>query len=120
MAELRKRIETGLESIAALHGVEISWEWDDYTPAAEVSGEAMQIADSAIRFVIGDEKTAAPLHTTGADDFHFYTIKKPELKAAMLGVGADLTPGLHHPDMTFNPEALDIGARVLAETLRRT
>ncbi|WKA60506.1 amidohydrolase [Planococcus shenhongbingii] len=120
MAELRKRIDAGLESIAALHGVEIEWEWDDYTPAAEVSEEAMQIADAAIRSVIGDENTSAPIETTGADDFHFYTIKKPELKAAMLGVGADLVPGLHHPDMAFNRDALDIGARVLAETLRRT
>jgi amidohydrolase len=120
MTELRKRIEDGLEAIAKLHGVEISWEWDDYTPAAEVSEEAMGIADSAIRSVVGDARTAAPLQTTGADDFHFYTIKKPELKAAMLGVGADLAPGLHHPEMEFNPEALDIGAQVLAETLRRT
>ncbi|MGK7376448.1 amidohydrolase [Planococcus sp. 1R117A] len=120
MAELRKRIDAGIESIAAMHGVEINWEWDDYTPAAEVSEEAMQIADTAIRSVVGDENTSAPIETTGADDFHFYTIKKPELKAAMLGVGADLTPGLHHPDMAFNRKALDIGARVLAETLRRT
>ncbi|MDN7244724.1 amidohydrolase [Planococcus shenhongbingii] len=120
MAELRKRIDAGLESIAALHDVEIEWEWDDYTPAAEVSEEAMQIADAAIRSVIGDKNTSAPIETTGADDFHFYTIKKPELKAAMLGVGADLAPGLHHPDMAFNRDALDIGARVLAETLRRT
>ncbi|ETP67783.1 amidohydrolase [Planococcus glaciei] len=120
MAELRQRIDAGLQSIAALHEVDITWEWDDYTPAAEVSDEAMQIADSAIRSLLGEERTAAPLETTGADDFHFYTIKKPELKAAMLGVGADLAPGLHHPDMAFNKEALDIGARVLAETLRKS
>ena len=37
----------------------------------------------------------------------------------MIGIGADLGPGLHHPDMTFNKEALDIGARVLAETLKK-
>lgn len=120
MDSLRSRIDEGLESIAKLHAVEIDWEWTDYTPAAEVSEEAMQIADAAIRDVVGDENTAPPVNTTGADDFHFYTIKKPELKAAMLGIGADLAPGLHHLDMDFNHDALEIGARVLAETLKRS
>lgn len=120
MDEMQKRINEGFQSIQTLYGTEIEWEWTDYTPAAEVSEEAKNIADAAIRKIIGDENTAAPIVTPGADDFHFYTIKKPELKAAMLGIGADLTPGLHHPEMTFNREALDIGARVLAETLRTT
>ncbi len=120
MDELRKRIDEGFAAITKLYNVAVDWEWTDYTPAAEVSEEAMGIARTAIRNVIGEENTAAPLHTPGADDFHFYTIRKPELKAAMIGVGADLTPGLHHPDMTFNPAALDTGARILAEILRNT
>lgn len=120
MDELRRRIDEGLASIAKLYDIAIDWDWKDYTPAAEVSEEAMRIAETAIRTVIGDENTAPPLDTTGADDFHFYTIQKPELKAAMLGIGADLAPGLHHPDMAFNPDALDIGARVLAETLKKS
>lgn len=120
MDELRSRIDNGFESIKTLHEVDLEWEWTDYTPAAEVSEEARAVAEDAIRAVIGDEQTAAPIDTTGADDFHFYTIKKPELKAAMLGIGADLSPGLHHPDMEFNHDALDIGARVLAETIKRT
>ena len=120
MDELRNRIDEGLKSIAGLYAISIEWQWDDYTPAAEVSEEAKDIADAAIRSVVGDTNTAPPLDTTGADDFHFYTIKKPELKAAMLGIGADLAPGLHHPDMAFNHDALDIGARVLAETLRKS
>ena len=118
MDELRKRIDEGFASLSKLYNVGIDWEWTDYTPAAEVSDEAMEIALTAIRNVVGEENTADPLHTPGADDFHFYTIRKPELKAAMVGIGADLTPGLHHPDMTFNTGALDIGARVLAETLK--
>lgn len=118
MDELRTRIDEGFKKIGELYGVELEWEWTDFTPAAEVSAEAMEIARTAIRNVIGHENTAEPLHTPGADDFHFYTIRKPKLKATMIGVGADLTHGLHHPDMSFNTDALDIGARVLAETLR--
>src|SRR5690606_14098293 len=113
MAELQRKIGEGLTAIANLHDVDISFEWTDYTPAAEVSEVAMQIADAAIRETLGDEATAPPVHTTGADDFHFYTIKKPQLHAAMIGIGADLAPGLHHPDMNFNHDALAIGDRVL-------
>ena len=120
MAELQRKIGEGLTAIANLHDVDISFEWTDYTPAAEVSEVAMQIADAAIRETLGDEATAPPVHTTGADDFHFYTIKKPQLHAAMIGIGADLAPGLHHPDMNFNHGALAIGARVLAHTLKTT
>jgi amidohydrolase len=39
------------------------------------------------------------------------------LKASMIGVGANLQPGLHHPKMTFDPAVLDLGARILAEAL---
>lgn len=117
MKQLQQRIEQGMNGIKSLYGVGLEWEWDDYTPAAEVSAEAMNIAETAIKKVIGEENTAAPLETTGADDFHFYTIKKPALKATMIGIGADLAPGLHHPAMEFNQEALDVGARILAETL---
>lgn len=120
MKELQQKIAEGLHAIAKLHGVEISFEWTDYTPAAEVSETAMHIADSAIRQTLGDAATAPPIHTPGADDFHFYTIKKPELHAAMIGVGADLSPGLHHPDMGFNHNALEIGARVLANIIKQS
>lgn len=118
MEEMKSRIDEGFVHIAKLYNVEMDWEWTDFTPAAEVSAEAMDIAKTAIRNTIGEENTAEPLHTPGADDFHFYTIENPGLKAAMIGVGADLTHGLHHPDMAFDQEALDIGARILAEIVR--
>ncbi|PKC50872.1 bacterial exopeptidase dimerization domain-containing protein, partial [Rhizophagus irregularis] len=59
-----------------------------------------------------------PILTSGSDDFHFYTVLRPKLKAAMIGIGADLTPGLHHPKMTFKKESLIIGSKVLTTTLR--
>jgi len=115
--KLRDRIDEGIRNLATLYGIEIEWKWVDFTPGAEVAQEAESMADQAIRQVLGDEATAPPVITPGSDDFHFYTIEHPEVKATMIGVGADLTPGLHHPNMTFNKSALDIGARVLAEIL---
>jgi len=117
--ELIVHISDGILAIGQMHGVEIETEWIDYTPAAEVSEVAAEIAESGILETVGKEGFAPAVITSGSDDFHFYTIHRPELKATMLGIGADLGPGLHHPDMTFNREALDIGARVLAATLRK-
>lgn len=117
--ELKERISTGVESIGKLHDVKIELTWSDYTPAAEVSEEAASIATEAIMETVGEQAFAPAIITSGSDDFHFYTIHNPELKAAMIGIGADLGPGLHHPAMTFKREALDIGARVLAATLKK-
>lgn len=116
--ELRERIDEGFKSIVNMYGVEISWDWVDQTPGAEVSEEAMQIAKASIIEALGIECLDKPLLTSGSDDFHFYTVLRPHLKAAMIGIGADLAPGLHHPKMTFNKEALITGAKVLTTTLR--
>lgn len=117
LAKLKDQIDHGINSLKDFYGVDIEWNWSDFTPGAEVSAEAEAIAEEAILNVAGREALAPPVITSGSDDFHFYTIKNPKLKAAMIGVGADLQPGLHHPKMTFNRSALDVGARILAETL---
>lgn len=116
---IKERMEEGLSGLKTLFGVEIQWEWTDYTPGAEVSKEAEDIAEQAIRRIAGPNAIAAPVVTTGCDDFHFYTIKKPEVKASMIGIGADIKPGLHHPHMHFNRSVLDTGARILADALLR-
>ena len=119
LTELKERIDAGIQTIAQLHGVDIELNWSDYTPAAEVSEEAASIAKEGILEAVGEEALAPAIITSGSDDFHFYTIHRPDLKAAMIGVGADLGPGLHHPNMTFNRDALDMGAKVLAATLAK-
>ena len=43
---------------------------------------------------------------------------QPALKAAMIGVGANLSPGLHHPQMTFNKTALFKGIQAVTATLK--
>ena len=119
LKELKVRVDSGIRSISELFDVEIEVNWSDYTPAAEVSEEAAALAEEAIREAVGEESFAPAIITSGSDDFHFYTIHRPKLKAAMIGIGADLGPGLHHPDMSFNHDALDVGAKVLACTLRK-
>lgn len=114
---LQEKVKKGLESIRGQFDVKLHWEWNDYTPAAEVSEEASKIAERSIIEKLGMDFLAPKIITPGSDDFHFYTIKKPDLQATMVGIGANLSPGLHHPQMTFEKEALITGANVLAQTL---
>ncbi len=116
---LRSKIESGLKSIQQQFEIDMSWKWIDFTPGAEVSPTAANMAKNAIIEALGEGHLADEITTPGSDDFHFYTIKKPELKAAMIGIGANLTPGLHHPKMTFDRSALIDAAKVLACALEK-
>ncbi|MFJ7825768.1 amidohydrolase [Psychrobacillus sp. NPDC096623] len=115
--QMKDRIDKDLNTIQQLFDIEIEWEFQDITPGAEVSKEASAVAKAAIIETIGMENLAEEVITSGSDDFHFYTIRHPEVKAAMIGIGADLSPGLHHPNMTFNRDSLLMGAKVIAKTL---
>lgn len=116
---LRSKIESGLKSIQQQFEIDMSWKWIDFTPGAEVSPTAANMAKNAIIEALGEGHLADEITTPGSDDFHFYTVKKPELKAAMIGIGANLTPGLHHPKMTFDRSALINAAKVLACVLEK-
>lgn len=117
---LRKRINRVCESIAHLYGVDIQLETKAAIAAAKVNEAAQELLEKAIIDTIGKENTTKPIVTSGGEDFHFYTLKRPEVKATMLGLGCDLQPGLHHPNMTFNHEALFNGIQILAKTIMLT
>ena len=117
--QLIAKLEHGLQSIQAQYEIDMAWDWDDITPGAEVAEEALQLAATAITETFGEEVLAPAIVTPGSDDFHFYTIKCPHVKAAMIAIGANLTPGLHHPQMTFDHHALFDGATAVAATLRK-
>ncbi|KIL76617.1 Amidohydrolase AmhX [Bacillus badius] len=117
MEQLVSRIHEILQSTQSLFNVTINITEENGVAAAEVHPEAQEIARQAIIRSIGEEYTAAPIVTPGGDDFHFYTIKKPHLKATMVGLGCGLQPGLHHPHMTFDQEALFNGIHVLANII---
>ena len=119
LLKMKNQIEKDLHTLKQLFDIDIEWEWQDITPGAEVSKEAAAIAREGIIEVVGIENLAEEVITSGSDDFHFYTVRHPEVKAAMIGIGSNLAPGLHHPNMTFNHDSLLIGAKVIAETLTK-
>lgn len=117
---LSEKIETITEYLSKLYGVIITLETKANVAAAEVNEEAQHFLEKAIIDVLGAGQLREPIVTSGGEDFHFYTLKKPNIKAAMLGLGCDLQPGLHHPDMTFNREAIYSGVEILARVVMAT
>ncbi|MDR1740360.1 MAG: amidohydrolase [Synergistaceae bacterium] len=114
MADLRSRLQAAIEHGAAVCGAEAECLWRTGCPAAQDDEEAVDIARRAITRVLGDEGLAPPMETPGGEDFHYYAQHIPGLKTTVIGIGADLVPGLHVRDMTFAEEAVMHGAKVLA------
>ncbi|MGM8364466.1 M20 peptidase aminoacylase family protein [Virgibacillus sp. W0181] len=117
---LERKVGYIFEAIENLYDVEINITNHTGVAAAKTDDDAISIMRQAIKTTLGEDKVDAPLITPGGDDFHFYTIKKPSLKATMIGLGCDLKPGLHHPKMAFNQEALMDGINILYHAVLRT
>lgn len=88
-------------------------------PAAEYTDEMIDLLAESITAVYGPEGLHEPVKTAGGEDFHFYIKEKPSIKAGYFGLGCDLTPGIHHPDMKFNKDALEKGKDVLVYAVRK-
>ncbi|MFJ8243750.1 M20 peptidase aminoacylase family protein [Peribacillus asahii] len=120
MDKLTEKVEKTAAALANLYGVDIRLETKANVAAAQVNEEALSYMEKAIIESIGAEQLRKPIVSSGGEDFHFYTLKNPHLKATMLGLGCDLQPGLHHPQMTFNHDAIYAGIEILARTLLHT
>ncbi|MGE6260765.1 M20 peptidase aminoacylase family protein [Heyndrickxia sporothermodurans] len=114
MEKMQGKIDLMIDALERFYEVKIPYKISSNCPAAVLNDDAMNKMKNAIIKVIGLDKYIPPIQTTGGDDFHYYSIKKPGLKATMLGLGCDLSPGLHHPNMTFNRDALFTGSEILA------
>lgn len=117
--EAMSTLHTGLvgvcRSVAAVTGSEINLDFRDAVPAAIIGTKAEDALASAITATLGSDHLQSGIVTSGSDDFHFYTQRNPALQAAMLAVGANVRPGLHHPSMTFEAAALERAVGVLIE-----
>lgn len=105
-----------LKDTAGLYGAKIEKIETEGTPAGEYDEALVEEARSAIEAVLGS--ALPPVQTTGGEDFHFYS-RTLGIKTAYIGVGADVQKGLHHPEMSFAPDALDIGADILERLIVR-
>lgn len=119
MDKLMDGLERAIQSVETQYGATITTEASAAIVAAHVNPEAADILRSAIQKVVGEDRCADEIVTPGGEDFHYFAYHKPELKTSMLGLGCGVTPGLHHPAMTFNASYLEEGARILTEACIR-
>ncbi|MFT4413719.1 M20 peptidase aminoacylase family protein [Fredinandcohnia humi] len=117
MELLVDKIQKQIQLLQELYQVKIEVEETANVAAAVVNEEATEIMRHAIQAILGPDNVERPLVTTGGDDFHFFTIKRPHLKATMLGLGCNLAPGLHHPKMEFDHNALFDGTEILVKAV---
>ncbi|MGM9987864.1 MAG: amidohydrolase [Bacillaceae bacterium] len=117
MEALKKQTASIINHVMQQCGSSIEYEMTEYVPAAIPNAQAMAIAKQAISDVLGSQYALDSTTSQGGEDFHFYTLKQPTIKATMIGLGCDLKPGLHHPNMHFNVDALEYGTEILIKTM---
>lgn len=113
MEKLSAKVIEAIRSGAQLVGASAETRVVSGVPGAVYYRPLVELAEQAIVQELGEENLMPHEITSGGEDFHIYVDRKPELKTAYLGIGCDLTPGLHDPDMSFNQEALINGVNIL-------
>jgi amidohydrolase len=117
MAELLEKVQHAVLTAGSFNFAEVKLEPQASMVAAEASPELEDIIKEAIVEVLGEEGLVPAPVTPGGEDFHFYKLKYPNLQATMVGLGTGLSPGLHHPNMSFNLDALLNGVKILSLAL---
>src|SRR5699024_3416758 len=120
MDELIQKVHHTIDTLRTMYHTKIEITKDNGIVAAELDDDAIDIVSTAITNALGADKLDQPLLTPGGDDFHYYKVNKPHIKGTMIGLGCDLGPGLHHPQMTFNHDALMNGVDILFEAIQET
>lgn len=120
MDHMKEKVITICHHLSSIYGVPIDISLNDDVPAGVIHEEAENIMHHAIINGLGKQHVRPTIITPGSDDFHNYTVMRPHIKATMLALGADVSPGLHHPQMTFNREAIEKGIGILVEACVRT
>lgn len=120
MDDLVNRVNQVITGVSAMFQARIDVTTGSRMVAAEVNDEAKKLMELAIVDVMGEDCFRPAPISPGAEDFHYYTVARPHIKATMLALGCDLSPGLHHPQMTFRRESLIKGVEILSRVIVRT
>lgn len=117
MEKLMTGFEKAVAAVSTLYGASIKTKVEAHIVAAKVDSEAEQLMRQAIIETVGEANCASAVVSPGGEDFHFYAYTNPHLKTTMLGLGCAVSPGLHHPQMTFNRQQLLIGAQIITDVI---
>ncbi|MBT0728234.1 amidohydrolase [Rosenbergiella australiborealis] len=119
MTELKEKVTAALEGSAAALGANVEIAILKEMPAAIIDEDATDIIRQAIISQLGEQALLPAKATPGSEDFFHYLRLCPQIKGGFWGLGANLTPGLHHPDMHFDRDALAIGVRIFKSCIQQ-
>ena len=88
-------------------------------PAAEADLSLQAVTCEAIVAELGSEGLIPSASITVGEDFNFFKEQRPALKTASLGIGCDLVPRLHDPEMHFEHDALAPAIKVLTRLTQK-
>lgn len=114
MLVLRQRVSEIVVNTAKVYGAEAQCHIVGTCPAAEADPSLQAVTCEAIVEELGSEGLIPAASITVGEDFNFFKEQLPQLKTASLGIGCDLVPRLHDPDMCFDHAALAPAIKVLA------
>ena len=113
MLALRQRVSEIVINTARVYGAEAQCHIVGTCPAAEADPSLQAVTCEAIVEELGSEGLIPSASITVGEDFNFFKEQLPQLKTASLGIGCDLVPRLHDPDMCFDHGALAPAIKVL-------
>lgn len=119
MAQLRQRVMAVITGTAAVYGARASAEIVGTCPASSFDGTMAAIAREAIIAELGQEGLIDSAATTVGEDFNFYAMHRPRLQTGFIGLGCNLQPGLHDPEMTFEHQNMAHGCRILQRLIHK-
>ncbi|PAB59103.1 amidohydrolase [Anaeromicrobium sediminis] len=109
---IKRAVSMSAQSIGAKAKIEV--------PAGVIAAEydrgMIESAKESIIEVLGS--SLDPIVTPGGEDFHYYN-KALNIKSTYIGLGADLVPGLHHPQMAFDLKALEYGKDIIIKFIEK-
>lgn len=82
--------------------------------------KANTVMEQSIIDILGAEGVVEPKPNQGGDDFHFYAYDGLAKESTMLGLGCNLNPGLHIPNMTFEKSSMIDGAKIMIAAVKNT
>ncbi len=114
MIILLDKVKKAIQIAGSANGATVELEIMEPMVAAVPNPMMEEVVGQAIIEMLGEDALITPTQSPGAEDFHNYPKRFPQLKATMIGLGTDLSPGLHHPQMSFNLDSLQRGIEILA------
>ena len=119
MKQLCEFVENAIRAGAATVGATATVAIVTPIPAAEFDQNIVDILKKSIAATLGENGLQPDIFTPGSEDFNFFKQHKPTLQAGFIGLGCDLKPGLHHPAMHFNLDALPTGVAILVHATKQ-